>query len=176
MRYVALVTALAVSLVSLQCGSTSDTAIVRQQISLIKAWNLEYTNSPDPISTLSGQDTPVLFPGQVARNLGFAHVTSQFLQMRLGIPVTADTTTGSGHIRLTAIEPPKAPPRYFDVAVYDPDNRLLARTRIWNDSQAMVATSINSVNDRIQFNEKLAAYIAERLANLLTGKQAENQD
>jgi hypothetical protein len=176
MRHATTLTALAVALLSFQCSSTSDTALVRQQISLIKAWHLEYTNSPDPTSTLSGQDSPVFFPGQVARNLRFAEVTSEFLRTRLGIPVSADTTAGAGHIRLTAIEPPKAPPKYFDVAIFDPDNRLLARTRIWNDSQAMIATWSNSVNDRIQFNENLAAYLAERLADLLAGKQTENRD
>jgi hypothetical protein len=130
----------------------------------------------DPTYAPSGQESINSSPAQVDRNVRFADLTSEILRTKLGILVTVDTSIPRGHIRLTATESPQGPPRYIDIAVFDPDGELLIRKRIWNDTQALLGTWSDSQQDRYRYNERLAAYIAEKVADLLIGKQTDNQD
>jgi hypothetical protein len=175
MRHTTLLSAFACSLLWFQCSSTSDTILARQRISLIKSWQLDYSSSVDPSAAASGQESLSSLPGQVERNLRFAELTSEILRARFKIPVSVDTSAACGHIRLTAVEIPKGPPKSIEIAIYDETDRVLARTRIWNDAEAMIGTWSDAQKDRYRFNERLAAYVAEKVAGLMLGEQEKTQ-
>ena len=176
MRHTTLLAVLAFSLLWFHCGSTSDSTLIRQRISRIQTWQLDYASVRELASTNLGQDSPLSSPGQVERNFRFAELTSEILRTKFGLPVSVDTTAACGHIRLTATEVPKGPPKYYDIAVYDSDDQLLVRKRVWNDAQAMTETWTDGADYRLQINQRLAAYIAQQVAELLTSRPIQNQD
>jgi hypothetical protein len=174
MRHAILLTALACSLILSGCGSSADTALVRHRISMIKAWHLVYSGRLDPSETRPLNETSTLKSVQVERNLEFADLTSDVLKQRFAVPVTDDTTVVCGQIRLTTTESLSGSPKYVDIALYDTNNQPITRAKVWNDIQARIQTSSDTQLDpHLSFNRSFAAYIAERIADLLAGKQTD---
>lgn len=176
MRDAILLTTLVSALILSDCGSSSDPALVRQHIALVKAWHLVYSSRLDPNETRPLQETSTLRSVQVDRNLEFVDLTSEVLKQKYGVPVTEDTTAVCGQIRLTSTESLSGQPRYIDIALYDSNDQLITRTRVWVDTQARIEISQSDTRrDPHSFNRNLAAYVAERIVDLLVAKQTITQ-
>ena len=179
MRNLVLFAALLFSLLALQCGSSTDIALVRQRLAPIKAWRLAYSNRLDPgenrpLREISTQGLP-----QVDRNLRFVDLTAQVLRERFGVAVTEDTTVLCGDIRVTATESSDGRLKYFDIALLDSKDDLITKTRMWNDTQAMIQTSLetqDTPHDPHAINRSLAGLVAARIADLLSGRKMESDD
>jgi len=170
MRLTTLLLMLTCSNLCMHCGSTTNSILTREQISLIKAWHVGYTSTRDLSSVPWGEASPASSQGQVERNFKFARLTAQILRTDYGIPVTDDTVGLCGHIRIMATEVPKGPPKYYDIEVYGSDGQLLVRKRVLNDARAMTETWSEGLEYQREINQRLAAYIGQQVADLLSAK------
>jgi hypothetical protein len=115
-------------------------------------------------------------PAQVDRNLRFADLTSEVLKQRFDVPVVEDSSAASGEIRIKMTESLNGPPKYADIALYDANSQFITRAKVWIDTQARIAVDQSDPQrDPHSFNKGLAAYIAERIADLLVAKQTGTQ-
>ena len=157
----------------LGCHTAPDPSIVRQRIAVTRSWHLAYDSRLDPSETRSLQETSTLRSAQVDRNLQLVDLISEALRQRFGVPVTQDTSVGSGEIRLTTTESLSGVPKYVDIVLHDATHQLITRTKIWNDTEALIQTAQDTRRDPHSFNQSFAAYVASKTASLLAGDQSE---
>jgi hypothetical protein len=170
MRFTFLCATLAASTVIMHCGATNDSNLIHQRISLIKVWQVSYTSTRDLSSVPWGESSPASSRGQVERNFNFAKLTSQVLRTSFGIRATEEKAASCGHIRITATEVPKGPPKYYDITLHDEDDQLLVRKRVLNDAHAMTETWSEGLDYQRELNNRLAAYVAHQIADLVAVK------
>jgi hypothetical protein len=158
--------AVACAIFHFHCGSTIDTVQLRHSIELIKAWQLDYSvfvneNLAPASSSMARRG------GQVERRISFVDFVSEALASKFNIRVTTDDCPNCGRVFVRSVESSDGMVKFFDISLYDTTNQQLTRSRVLFDTQAESRISTDMRVHVISFNRGLAAYVAEKIADLL---------
>ena len=137
------------------CASELVTIQNQKRIAQVTSWQFVYSSR---ITAPAIQSESSRNPGQAKSELEFPQTIFNRLQNRFNVPVTNDTSQVRAQIRLQAVMLPSGVIKCLNVALYDVDSQLLAKTVVPND---------RAQQNSFTYDDSFAQYATDKIAELL---------
>ena len=148
------------SLLFLGCASTEATFYDRERVSRIKSWEIVYSSElagDEPTTWAQDRTVSATRNRTPQSNLHLADAMFFRLKERFNVHMVRESGLAEGQIRLHSVNFTNGGCKVLNVSIYDQNNQLLARTRIYPDFRKTNFSYTDS------FPEDAAATIADLL-------------